>query len=94
VKFIMLKFPARVKGPERHCQILRILISLRTMSIHLAGWTISRRGARVVKKQKFLDISLVWIRSKQKGQDLVHTPYENTEGSGLEVGISKNDGES
>ena len=63
------------------------------MLIHLAGWTINRRGARVVKKQRFLNISLVWIRYKQKGRDPVHTSYENTEAGGLEVGISKNDGE-
>jgi len=88
----MLKFPARVKGLERHSQILRI--SSRTMLIHLAGWTINRLGALVVKEQRFLNISLIWIRSKQEGRDPVHTSYENTEGGGLEVGISKNDGES
>jgi len=64
----MLKFPEREKGLEKHCQILRILISSRTMSIHLAGWAINQHGARAVKKQRFLNISLVWIRSIQNGE--------------------------
>jgi len=64
------------------------------MSIHLAGWAINRRGVHAVKKQRFLNILLVWIRSKKKQWDPVHTSYENTEGDGLEPGISKNDDES
>ena len=86
----MLKFSERAKGLERHCQIRRILISSRTMSIHLAGWAINRDGARAVKKLRFLNISLVCI-SLKKRWDPVHTSYENTEGDGLETGISKND---
>jgi hypothetical protein len=94
VKFIMLKVSERAKGLERHCQIRLILISSTTMSIHLAGWAINRDGARAVKKLRFLNISLVWIRSLKKRWDLVHASYENTEGDGSEPGISKNDDES
>ena len=67
-----VEIPARVKELERHCQIRRILISSRTMSIHLAGWAINRDGARAVKKLRFLNISLVCI-SLKKRWDPVHT---------------------
>jgi hypothetical protein len=68
MKEAMLKFATRVKGLERHSQMLRILvqssISLRTMSIPYTGW--DRRGARD-KRQGYLDILLTLFIPNEKG---------------------------
>ena len=87
-----VEIPARVKELERHCQILRIFISLRTMSIHLAAWINKPMWNPCCQEAKILKHFISLDSFKQKVRDLVHT--ENTEGSGLEVGISRNDGES